>query len=114
MSDPRSKVSYIWKFISIYIGFSWAISLISLRQRIAREVQDVRKDKASLITVESVVADDLTHLKGTFLGPEGTPYEGGVFDVDIVVPPQYPFTALKMKVSDSDTSLCPCGLPADK
>ncbi|CAD6572136.1 MAG: hypothetical protein CYPHOPRED_004728 [Cyphobasidiales sp. Tagirdzhanova-0007] len=72
MSDPRSK-------------------------RIAREVQDVRKDKASLITVESVVADDLTHLKGTFLGPEGTPYEGGVFDVDIVVPPQYPFTALKMK-----------------
>ena len=40
------------------------------------------------------------HLKGTFLGPEGTPYDGGVFEVDIVVPQGYPFTALKMKVSE--------------
>lgn len=67
-------------------------------QRIAREIQDVQKDKASDITITLFKPDDLTHLKGSFRGPEGTPYEGGHFDVDIVVPQGYPFTALKMKV----------------
>ena len=68
-------------------------------QRIAREVADVKKDKASNITVETVQPDNLTHLKGTFQGPEGTPYEGGHFEVDISVPSNYPFGPLKMKVS---------------
>ena len=34
---------------------------------------------------------------GTLKGPEGTPYEGGVFFVDIVIPQQYPFEPPKMK-----------------
>jgi ubiquitin-conjugating enzyme (huntingtin interacting protein 2) len=37
------------------------------------------------------------HLVGTFPGPENSPYEGGTFDVDIVVPEQYPFQPVKMK-----------------
>lgn len=32
---------------------------------------DVLKDKASSITVEPFVSDNLMHLKGTFKGPEG-------------------------------------------
>ncbi|KAJ3194600.1 ubiquitin-conjugating enzyme E2 K, partial [Entophlyctis luteolus] len=30
-----------------------------------------------------MIGDTITHLKGSFKGPEGTPYEGGVFEVDI-------------------------------
>ncbi|RXW15412.1 hypothetical protein EST38_g10441 [Candolleomyces aberdarensis] len=30
-------------------------------------------------------------------GPEGTPYEGGQFEVDIVIPDSYPFQPVKMK-----------------
>merc|ERR1712176_469079 len=30
-------------------------------------------------------------------GPEGTPYEGGVFDVDVLIPSEYPFEPPKMK-----------------
>ncbi|KAJ1534622.1 hypothetical protein HK405_016038 [Cladochytrium tenue] len=30
-----------------------------------------------------MINDDLCHLKGKFKGPEGTPYDGGVFEVDI-------------------------------
>ncbi len=37
------------------------------------------------------------HLVGTITGPEGTPYEGGVFDVDILIPREYPFEPPKMK-----------------
>lgn len=30
--------------------------------------------------------DSLTHLIGTIPGPMGTPYEGGIFKIDIVLP----------------------------
>lgn len=40
---------------------------------------------------------DLSHLEGTITGPDGTPYEGGVFKIDIVIPSSYPFEPPKMK-----------------
>lgn len=33
-----------------------------------------------------VSADDITRLRGRMKGPEGTPYEGGVFDLEIELP----------------------------
>ena len=43
------------------------------------------------------VADSPFHLIGTFPGPESSPYEGGVFDLDIIVPEGYPFQPIKVK-----------------
>merc|ERR1711865_1152721 len=37
------------------------------------------------------------HWKGTLKGPTGTPYEGGIFKIDIQLPPDYPFVPPKMK-----------------
>lgn len=37
------------------------------------------------------------HLIGNISGPEGTCYEGGRFDVDILIPQEYPFEPPKMK-----------------
>lgn len=45
-------------------------------RRIDREIKQCRLDTESMIAVHPV-NDSLVHLKGVFLGPEGTPYEGG-------------------------------------
>jgi len=65
-------------------------------RRVNKEIADCKNDKTSNIRIE-LVADSPFHLKGSFPGPEGTPYEGGTFDVDIVIPDSYPFQPVKMK-----------------
>lgn len=40
---------------------------------------------------------NLSHLQGKLLGPPGTPYEGGAFLLDIVIPDSYPFAPPKVK-----------------
>ncbi|KAI6120826.1 ubiquitin-conjugating enzyme e2-24 kDa [Pisolithus croceorrhizus] len=37
------------------------------------------------------------HLKACFPGAEGTPYENGIFEVDVVYPESYPYRPLQMK-----------------
>lgn len=71
MSDPRSR-------------------------RILKEIQDIERDQLSQTSI-ATVGQDLTHLKGSFLGPRDTPYQGGKFTVDIVVSSDYPFRPPKIK-----------------
>ncbi|KAI9065964.1 hypothetical protein FKP32DRAFT_1566790 [Trametes sanguinea] len=65
-------------------------------RRVNKEIADCKNDKASKITID-LVEDNPFHLIGAFDGPEGTPYEGGRFQVDIVIPENYPFQPVKMK-----------------
>jgi len=60
------------------------------QRRLKRELIDVQKDKFSGITAE-LVDEDLTHWKCTFKGPEYTPYDEGIFQLDVVVKEGYPF-----------------------
>ena len=65
--------------------------------RLVKEIAAVRKDDSSGVEASPVSDGDLRHLRGTIQGPMGTPYEGGVFEIDIVIPKQYPFEPPKMK-----------------
>ncbi|PPQ67906.1 hypothetical protein CVT24_003169 [Panaeolus cyanescens] len=65
-------------------------------RRVNKEITDCKNDKTSQIKIE-LVDESPFHLKGSFPGPEGTPYEGGKFEVDIVIPESYPFQPVKMK-----------------
>jgi ubiquitin-protein ligase len=65
--------------------------------RLLKELKEVSKDDTSGIKAAPVIEGNLRHLKGTIPGPTGTPYEGGVFEIDIVIPKQYPFEPPKMK-----------------
>ena len=67
-------------------------------RRVAKEVADIHSDTTSNILADPVGGgDDLTHLKGSFKGPPGTPYEGGTYMIDIRIPSEYPFRPPIMK-----------------
>ena len=67
-------------------------------RRIAKEVADIHSDDTSNIKASPVGnGDDLTHLKGSFQGPPGTPYEGGNYIIDVKIPSEYPFRPPIMK-----------------
>ncbi|KAJ6263949.1 Ubiquitin-conjugating enzyme [Drechslerella dactyloides] len=65
-------------------------------RRINKEMDDLRKDALSGMKAEPV-NDDISHLRGVFKGPPGTPYEGGEFTVDIKIPAEYPFKPPQMR-----------------
>jgi ubiquitin-protein ligase len=65
--------------------------------RLLKELQEVGKDDSSGVKAQAVTEGNLRHLTGTIQGPNGTVYEGGVFDIDIIIPKQYPFEPPKMK-----------------
>ena len=66
--------------------------------RLSKELLEVGKDdKTSGVQALPVTEGNLRKLRGTIQGPEGSPYEGGVFIVNIDIPKQYPFEPPKMK-----------------
>ncbi|KAF4566364.1 hypothetical protein EYR36_011790 [Pleurotus pulmonarius] len=64
-------------------------------KRINREIADLKKEDLGPITL-SPSDDNLYLWKSTLPGPQGSPYEGGVFNVEIHLPPDYPFSAPKV------------------
>ena len=67
-----------------------------IHNRIKKEYQDLQKEKNSNVLVK-LVNNDIRHWKGRIKGPIDTCYQGGIFDVDIVIPNEYPFKPPKMK-----------------
>jgi len=65
-------------------------------RRVNKEITDCKNDKSSQIKID-LIDESPFHLKGSFPGPQETPYEGGHFEVDIVIPESYPFQPVKMK-----------------
>jgi ubiquitin-conjugating enzyme (huntingtin interacting protein 2) len=64
--------------------------------RIRKELEDIRNDRHSGVSIVPD-ASNPQHLVGTITGPPDTPYAGGKFQVDIVIPNEYPFSPPKMK-----------------
>jgi len=63
-------------------------------KRIQREISDLKKEDLGNIVLEPT--DNLQVWRGIIPGPEGSVYEGGVFQVEIALPNDYPFTAPKV------------------
>jgi len=67
------------------------------KTRLQKELKDIMQGAEDSGVSAEVVGDDMTHWKGTLKGPEGTPYDGGVFVVDIRLDSDYPYNPPKMK-----------------
>lgn len=64
--------------------------------RVKRELKEITEASGSDVDAK-LVNNDHAHWRGTLKGPEDSPYDGGLFHVDIKIPEAYPFEPPKMK-----------------
>lgn len=57
--------------------------------RVRKELDECQKDSdLSGVTAVPLNSSSLLELRGSIRGPQGTPYEGGHFELDIQIPPK--------------------------
>lgn len=65
-------------------------------KRLNKELKELQADPPCNCSA-TTIDDDINHWEATIIGPENTPYENGIFKLDIVFPDNYPFKPPKVK-----------------
>ena len=61
-----------------------------LARRLNRELKVIQEEPVENCSA-GVIGDDLTKWQATIFGPKDTPYEGGVFNLNIEFTEEYPY-----------------------
>jgi len=59
-------------------------------QRLNKELKEIINNPPTNCSA-GLIEDDIFHWRATIIGPEGTPYHGGIFELRIDFPQDYPF-----------------------
>lgn len=62
-------------------------------RRLIKELNDIKKNNIPNISVGLSNKDNLFEWEAVIIGPTETPYENGIFKLDISIPSNYPFKA---------------------
>ena len=60
-------------------------------KRIQKELEKVRTETIENVSAGPVDERDITRWNATIIGPTESPFEGGVFHLEIIFPKEYPF-----------------------
>ena len=63
--------------------------------RLKKELESMQKEYIPNISVNSK-NNNLYEYEATIIGPTDTPYEGGIFECELFLPPQYPMEPPKV------------------
>jgi ubiquitin-conjugating enzyme E2 D/E len=61
------------------------------QKRIQKELNELRKDCPLNCSAGPISTEDIFRWEGIIVGPDDTPYAGGIFDLKILFPVDYPF-----------------------